>query len=69
MKIPAKIVVALPRKSAVRRTPNTVPAWLPPNDPANPPPLLDCINTTIMSKILTIITIATKIPNINNLLI
>lgn len=59
----ANIVVARPRKSAVRRTPKTVPIDAPPNDPANPPPLLDCIRTTIIRNTLIKISKVTKIPN------
>ena len=62
-KMPARIVVILPKKSAVRRTPKTVPICAPPNVPANPPPLLDCIKTTTISKILTITSTDTRIPN------
>ncbi len=47
-----RIVVILDRISAVLRTPNIFPnpALAPPKLPANPPPLLDCINTTAMRK-------------------
>lgn len=50
IKTVARIVVDLERKSAVRRTPKTVPTLPPPKDPASPPPLLDCIKMTTMSR-------------------
>jgi hypothetical protein len=51
MNAPARICVPRMRKSAVRRTPNTIPTFPPPKVPANPPPLLDCIRiTTIKSR-------------------
>jgi hypothetical protein len=53
MNIPARICVARIRKSAVRRTPKTMPTDPPPNVPANPPPLLDCIKTTRIKRMLT----------------
>jgi len=59
----ASVHVDLLRKSAVRRTPNTVPIEAPPNDPARPPPLLDCINTATISKILINNSSVTRIPN------
>lgn len=64
MKIVANIVVALLRKSALRRTPNIVPMVAPPNEPAKPPPLLACISTMTTSNILTVISSAIKNPNI-----
>jgi len=63
MNITAKYVVPLLRKSAVRLTPNMVPIVAPPNEPANPPPLLACINTMMTSRALTMISSVTKIPN------
>ena len=65
----ARIVVVLPKKSAVRRTPKTVPTVPPPNEPASPPPLLDCISTTIISRIDTNISIKTRKLNIFVLLV
>jgi hypothetical protein len=62
--IPARILVNLLRKSAVRRTPKTVPICAPPKVPARPPPLLDCINTTIIRSKLTINSTAIRNPNI-----
>jgi hypothetical protein len=59
----ARIHVERLRKSAVRRTPKTVPIPPVPNEPARPPPLLDCIRTTIMSKTLRRISIVTIRPN------
>ena len=64
MKIVARIVVDLLRKSAVLRTPNIVPMDAPPNEPANPPPLLACIKTTTMSRMLTMISRVIKSKNI-----
>ena len=60
MNVVANIVVARVRKSAVRRTPNTVPKFPPPKVPARPPPLLFCIKITIINKMLTMISIATR---------
>lgn len=68
MNIAARIVVERLRKSAVLRTPNTVPIEPPPNDPARPPPLLDCMRTTMMSKMLTSISTDTSIPNMSGFL-
>src|SRR5258706_10472467 len=62
-KIPAIVHVDLLRKSAVRLTPNTVPMEAPPNEPANPPPLLDCIKTTIISNMLITNSTVTSTPN------
>lgn len=56
----ARTVVVFVRKSEVRRTPNTVPRLLVPSVPASPPPLLACIKTTIINKILISISIAIK---------
>ncbi len=53
IKMVARTVVVFVRKSDVRRTPNVIPSALPPSDPAKPPPLLACISTTIISKMLT----------------
>jgi hypothetical protein len=47
----ARTWVALVRKSAVRRTPKTIPTDPPPNVPARPPPLLACISTTRIRRI------------------
>src|SRR5271169_962716 len=58
-----RYIVAELKKSEVRRTPNIVPIELPPSVPANPPPLLDCIRTTIISRMETIISINIKIQN------
>ncbi len=60
MNVVASIVVARVRKSAVRRTPNTVPKFPPPKEPARPPPLLFCIRITIIRRILTMISIANR---------
>jgi len=60
MKRVARIVVVLVRKSDVRRTPNTVPRLLVPSVPARPPPLLACIRTTIVRKMLIKTSIAMK---------
>ena len=62
--IVARIVVARLKKSAVLRTPKTVPIDPPPNDPASPPPLLDCMRTTTINSMLTRTSSVTIIPNI-----
>ena len=55
-KAPPSHQVALLKKSAVLLVPKTVPNCpAPPNEPASPPPLLDCSKTTITSKIEMII--------------
>jgi hypothetical protein len=69
MKIDARIVVVLLRKSAVRRTPKTVPTVLPPKEPASPPPLLDCIRTTIIRSIEMTISSETMKLNMFSLLV
>jgi hypothetical protein len=61
MKIVARIVVVFVKKSDVLRTPNTVPRLLVPSTPAKPPPLLACMSTAIMSRMLTSTSIAMKI--------
>jgi len=61
--IDARIVVDLLKKSAVRRTPNTVPTPLPPKEPANPPPLLDCMRITTIN--ITLINISSVIKKLN----
>jgi hypothetical protein len=38
------------RKSAVLRTPKTMPTFPPPKVPARPPPLLDCISITTIRR-------------------
>ena len=64
MNTDARIVVVWLRKSAVRRTPKTVPIVLPPNEPASPPPLLDCIKTTAIRSTETTMSSDTRIVNI-----
>ena len=62
MNVVPNIVVILERMSAVLRTPNILPkpALAPPKLPASPPPLLDCINTTAIRRMATIISKTTK---------
>jgi hypothetical protein len=62
MKMAARMVVVFVRKSDVLRTPNTVPRLLVPSTPAKPPPLLACINTTIIRR--TLIRISTEMKNV-----
>ena len=51
----AKIVDDFVRRSDVLLTPNAIVTLEPPIGPANPFPLEDCINTTAISKMETII--------------
>ena len=62
----ASTCVALIKKSDVRRTPNIIPTFPPPNVPASPPPLLDCIKIAIINNILIITSTAIKKPNIHS---
>ena len=62
----ARIVVPFVRKSDVRRTPNTVPMALPPNEPESPVPLLDWSKITAVNT--TEITSSTKTKKLYMLL-